>query len=663
MSTLSPSIKQELERIDQLILKGEYSEALKDIKEIQENKDLTQEEGIKTKLLECKVEKWMGIWGEYFAFTEHRFEKTINLANETLEESTKINNLLLMSESLYNLAFAQCNVLKNEDCPRTFEKYSEIYEKIKSKKPDSAKEIEPYFCFLKGTISYALFQTGREVSKGYQEESIQHLEDGLKKANKQKNQYAKIFLLWALGYYHQLKGNQERWFENRQEFVEFSEEIGNKYLIGHSLNILSQIYYTKGEYEKFLELQMKRLNIYEDLGYEVGIATVNTSLGYYFLAKGEKDQALENFFKTLNFSKEVNNETRIGWSSSDVGLIYRMKGNLELAFKYTKKAYDIITVFKPEAWWYILTELSEVYVLMGELDEALKLQEELLEFHKNSDIKEEIALALHNIGKIYWHKGLKNQAIEIIQESSILVEELGDNIRLGLIFADLIYFLTEINEMDTAINYLAKLGKINADIKNKELGQKYSYSEALVLRISSDTREKIKAEVILERLLREEIDYEFQLSILLVLCEMLLSELQASGDIQILNRIQKYILDLYALTAGNNSYILSSEVLLLQARLALVELDTEKTAELLDKAEKIAEEKGLDRLKDIITQERANIEGEIGKIEQLDKTALIRKRMEVIDLKKSMNGIKKASVTDTKVEKSDLSDKLFSIRI
>ncbi|MCG3216921.1 MAG: hypothetical protein KAS63_09380, partial [Candidatus Heimdallarchaeota archaeon] len=297
---MTSSIKQELERVDQLILKGEDSEALKDIKEIQENKDLTQEEGIKTKILECKVEIWMGIWSDYYVFTENQLDNAINLANETLKESTKINNLLLMSESLFNLAIAQCNLLKNEDCLRIFEKYSEIYEKIKSKKPDSAKEIEPYFCFLKGTISYFLLQSGREVSKGYQEESIQHLEDGLKRANKQKDQYAKIYLLWALGYYHQLKGNQERWFENRQEFVEFSEEIGNKYLIGHSLSLLSQIYYTKGEYEKFLELQMKRLNIYEDLGYEVGIATVNTSLGYYFLAKGEKDQALENFFKTLN---------------------------------------------------------------------------------------------------------------------------------------------------------------------------------------------------------------------------------------------------------------------------------------------------------------------------------------------------------------------------
>ena len=53
---MTSSIKQELERVDQLILKGEYSEALKEIKEIQENRDLTQEESIKTKLLEGKVE-------------------------------------------------------------------------------------------------------------------------------------------------------------------------------------------------------------------------------------------------------------------------------------------------------------------------------------------------------------------------------------------------------------------------------------------------------------------------------------------------------------------------------------------------------------------------------------------------------------------------------
>lgn len=653
------SIKQELERVDQLILKGEYSEALKDIREIQENKDLTQEESIKTKLLEGKVEYWMGVW----CSDQHRFEKAVNIANETLKESTKINNLLLMSESLHNLAYSQWRLNKYEEWPWIFEKYSEIYEKIKSEKPDSAKEVEPFYCHFKGMFPFIILHLGREVSKGYQEESIQHLEDGLKIAVKQKNHLAKIICLWTLGTVYQLKGNHEKGFEYRQEFVGFSEEIGNKYLIGNSLALLSSVYYTRGEYEKYLELQMKRLNIYEDLGHEVGIAGVNTSLGSYYLAKGEKDQALESCFKTLNYYKEVKNERGIGRSSSAVGLIYRMKGDLELAFKYTKKAYDIITVLKPEFWWSILTELSEVYVLMGELDEALKLQEELLEFHKNSEIKSDIASALHNIGKIYWQKGLKNQAIENVQESSILSEELGNNIRLGLILADLIYFLTEVNEIEAAINYLAKLEKINAGIKNKELEQRYSYSEALVLRTSSDPREKMKAEVILERLLREELDYEFQLSILLVLCEMLLLELQASGDIQILSRIQKYILDLYALTAGNNSFILSSEVLLMQAKLALVELDTEKTAELLDKAEKIAEEKRLDRLKEIITQERANIEGEIGKIKQLDKMSPISKRMEVVDFKKSMNGIKKTSVTDVQVEESNISKRIFSIQI
>ena len=167
------SIKQELERVDQLILKGEYSEALKDIREIQENKDLTQEESIKTKLLESKIEYWLGIWCD----NEQRLEKAADLANESLKESTKINSLLLMSEAFFRLAFVQWLRNKYEEWPWIFEKYSEIYEKIKSEKPYSAKEIEPYFYQFKGLLPVILLHLGREVSKGHLEESIQHFED------------------------------------------------------------------------------------------------------------------------------------------------------------------------------------------------------------------------------------------------------------------------------------------------------------------------------------------------------------------------------------------------------------------------------------------------------------------------------------------------------
>ncbi|MCK5141565.1 MAG: hypothetical protein KAQ70_05175, partial [Candidatus Heimdallarchaeota archaeon] len=79
--------------------------------------------------------------------------------------------------------------------------------------------------------------------------------------------------------------------------------------------------------------------------------------------------------------------------------------------------------------------------------------------------------------------------------------------------------------------------------------------------------------------------------------------------------------------------------------------------------EKIAEEKGIDRLKELIVLERVNFKEEIMEIKQLDKMSPISKRMEVIDFKKSMNGIKKTSVTDVQVEESNITKRLFSIQI
>ncbi|MHA1954076.1 MAG: hypothetical protein ACW96U_09060 [Candidatus Heimdallarchaeaceae archaeon] len=656
---MTPKIEQKLDEIQQMIVKGEYFEALENVKEVQEKKDLSQQEIICLKVLECQTEYWIGLWSANLV----QIEKAVNLGTQAFEKSSEINDLVLMSKSLFSIGHPHWYLSKYDDLVWNIEKNIEIYEKIQAEKLDELGKLESYYNYYKGVLPFVHIYSGKEVPKDHLEESIKLLEHALKLADKHNDSRIKYHILQDLTASYYRIGNQERRFHYLQEFLEFTEIIGNKYWIAEILWLQSLFYYNRGEYEKHLELQLRRLNIYESINNEVGIAWVNWCIAFYYLAIGEKEQALENLFKTLDFFEKIKDERRVGWLKLDIGLVYRMKGDLEQAYNYTKQAFDILFENKPPMWWKILKELSQTYILMGEVDEALELQEEILAFQRNLDYKSEIASVLHEIGKIYWQKGLKNRAIELVSESSILFEKFGNDFELGLILADLIYFLTEINELDKALNYQEKLKKINSVLKNREIEQKYSFSEALILRKSSDTRERLKAEIILERLLREDLNYNFQVSILLVLTEQLLLELQVSGDIKLLSGVQKHILDLYTLTTGNNSYILSSEVLLLQAKLALIELDSNKALQLLNRAENIAEDKGLDRLKELIAIEKVNFKEEVIKIEQLDTKSPISKRMEVIDFKRSINGIKKASVTDTKVEKSDLSDKLFSIQI
>ena len=102
---------------------------------------------------------------------------------------------------------------------------------------------------------------------------------------------------------------------------------------------------------------------------------------------------------------------------------------------------------------------------------------------------------------------------------------------------------------------------------------------------------------------------------------------------------------MYSLATKNNSYLLTVETLLLQSKLALVELDIKKAQQLLEQANKIADDKSLERLKTIIAQEKESFHNEKEILQKFDKKDPLDKKIEVINFEKRINSLKKVSTT------------------
>ena len=301
--------------------------------------------------------------------------------------------------------------------------------------------------------------------------------------------------------------------------------------------------------------------------------------------------------------------------------------------------------------------------MKGDIDKALEIQEERLAFHENAQFTRHIAFTLIDISKILWQKGLSEQAIEKAKKSLELFRKMDNKLWLVDVLSNLIYYLTEIDETEEAKKYLEELEQIYRDTKDKNSKRILDFSQALVLRKSEDSKDVLKAEFLLENLLDEELEYSFYILIVLILAEILLNELCLSSDREYLIKLQKHVVDLYSLTSVNNSYSLIVQTLLLQSKIALIELETEKAKKLLNQALKISEDKGLDKLKSEINQEIEMFKVEAEQIESFDKESSINKRMEAISLEKRVNGIKKTSVTEVHVEETEISKKLFSLSI
>lgn len=634
---LSSLIEKELERIEQIIFQGKYTEAIEDIAKILENEKISKENKIRAFNLRSLIDF-------YFADSE-RLPTALALAKEAHKESLEINNLVLLFFSSLFLKWFYYRSSMYKESIEVSPSMDEIFEKVSLANPEEAKKLEPLILILRALNPTIRAFLGEPVPENYLEKATKLTEKAYELADERNLLFPKIGAINNLVGYYRRSRRMEEHHNSILKYLEIEEELGNKYGIAQGYRLLGFYHYNKGEYEEFLDYLNRRLKIFEELKYVRGISVLNYEMGEYYISQRNYDKALDCFEKVLDYFLDKNDIHEISGSYQNIGYVYTMKGDLHKALKYTEKGHNIISEKKIEGWWHVLPSLAAINLLIGNIDEALQYEEEFLNLHKKTEYTLAIAFSLSRISSIYWQQGLESEAINSAQESLKLLEETDNLLWIGNVLADLVFFSTEKSDLEQAKKYLNKLEKVNLEKKDSILNQRYNFSEAIILAKSENERDRMKASLILENLLREKLDYAFHVKVLLTLSELFITNLQKTGDTENLIKLQKHVLDLYSLASTNKSYILTAETLLLQSKLALVELDYEKAESLLDQAFNIAEEKGLDRLKESIKKEREIFKEEKQKIENFDKETSIQEKIEAVDFKSRMNGAKKASLS------------------
>ena len=650
------AITKELDEIEKIIEYGKLKEATKRIEEIRKNTDISQEEEIRAKLLLA----WIHFWFSYFNWQiqsipdEKHALKSFDLSEEVIIEGSKLELFsyvfdahILQIPGFFFIQEHEQGEIAYKNLEKTWREKKELIE-----------DKEPYYLLMQSFKGSIKSFSGEKVPEDYLQTTIDILEEARKMyAGRKESFFFQFAYLTTKAGVYMRTGETNKLEDLVEEMLKLAEEYDNKYMKAH-------VYGYKISGKNALEYIMKRFQIWEELEFEGREAGHNMRMGaYYLLQQKDFDKALECYETSLKYYIEIESEIAIAKASENIGYTYLVKGDLNAALEYSEKAYKVLVDRKPEYWWNILPDLASIYLMKGDIDKALEIQEERLAFHENAQFTRHIAFTLIDISKILWQKGLSEQAIEKAKKSLELFRKMDNKLWLVDVLSNLIYYLTEIDETEEAKKYLEELEQIYRDTKDKNSKRILDFSQALVLRKSEDSKDVLKAEFLLENLLEEELEYSFYILIVLILAEILLNELCLSSDREYLIKLQKHVVDLYSLTSVNNSYSLIVQTLLLQSKIALIELETEKAKKLLNQALKISEDKGLDKLKSEINQEIEMFKVEAKQIESFDKESSINKRMEAISLEKRVNGIKKTSVTEVHVEETEISKKLFSLSI
>jgi len=294
------------------------------------------------------------------------------------------------------------------------------------------------------------------------------------------------------------------------------------------------------------------LALREELGIKHDIAESLCYLAYFlYFFKGESNRTLKYAERSLALAKESSKKYYIALSSSSIGTIYGFQ---------------------------------------GELDRSIRAHEQSVALFKELNNKAPVAYVLNKLSYSYKMRGELDRALECIEQSMADNSELGRMTRLAGDYDSLIQILIDKGDLERAQTSLHDLEQLNTKLKNKQINLMYLFDKALLLKTSSRALNRGKAEEILKQLLEEEVlVYESRLEALLNLCELLLTELSMTNDLEVLEELHQFIGQLLEIAEKSHSYWILCETYLIQAKLSLLDFKIKKAQRFLTQANQIAE--------------------------------------------------------------------------
>jgi len=364
----------------------------------------------------------------------------------------------------------------------------------------------------------------------------------------------------------------------------------------------------------------------------------------------DADLALEYLEHSLAVREELGIKHEIAEVLGEMAWTRLITGELNCALKYAERS--LVIAKESSKKYYIASSfkfLGQILGAKGELDRGIRNYEQSLVLFKELNNKDRLAWVLNNISNAYRIGGEFERALECIGQSMALHRELGKLRMLADNHDFLIQILIDKGDLERAQISLNDLEQIKNQLKDEKINLMYLYDKALVLKTSLRARERGKAEEILTQLLEDEDfqDFEGKYTLLLNLCDLLLTELRITNDQGVLDELNQFLGQLLDLAEKSHSYWIIGETYLLQAKLALLSLDLKEARRLLTQGQQIAEKFGLDMLARKISNDHDELLKKLNTWENLkDSDISLEERMELARLNEQIDNMLQKRVTE-----------------
>ena len=358
--------------------------------------------------------------------------------------------------------------------------------------------------------------------------------------------------------------------------------------------------------------------------------------GWFYTQKKDADPALKHFEHSISLREELGIKQEIAYSLVGImWVIAFLKIDYDSALNYAEQSMAIAEN-SGNKWCigYCFKGMAIVHHLKGELNRGIMFYEQSFTIFNDLNNKYMVASILNMMGETFREKGELDHALECLEQAMALNRELGKLKQLTNNHDYFIQILIEKGDYKRAQQALRDMEQLNNQLKDKNINIAYLLGKALLLKTSPRAHNRVEAEELLKQILEDEdLEFELNLKALINLCELLLTELRMTNDMEVLEEINPLIERLLEIAEKSHSYSILCETHLLQAKLSLLNFDIKKAKRFLTQAQQIAGRFGLNLLGKKIATENQDLLKKLDLWEKLKESgAPLANRLELARL-------------------------------
>ncbi len=554
-------------QFNEFLSQGKYVKALQQLNLIKKKRSLSEDEIL--------VKKYIQI---FIHLDKGEFQKGRSLAEELIKDSKKKKNVIREIDGIIGKTENTICLGLFDEAMESIKKGITLLKKIENKDNNLYLERKAYLIFLKGRAfaeKFKMFEAIKSFQKSYE----------LRK--QADNKYG---MLWSLLNWGSLAMGVGKFREGEnylEKSLKIAEELDCEVGIIWNLINLGGIEYQLRNLDKAISYAERCLSISEPRDYKHSSSMCYDIMGHCLFKKGFLDKALVYFQKSLEKRLETGYKNLIAQSYYSIGNIYTQKGELKDGLAYYEKILKMPevkedNVSKPA----YLTTIGKIYGELGDFHTAKKYLIEAFELLNNNE-----QYLFHYL----------NFSVSIIKTLHYIIVLLVEN--------------NECKDIEYYLDELYKLSQKYPEMRQYEM--MYRLDKAIVLKSSSRLMDKMKAGTVLKKITKEDIiDHEITIEAMTNLCEVLINELELTGDTTIIQEIVILSDKLLEIAQSQYFYDLLAETYFFKAKISLLQLDINNTRLFLMKAQNTANDHGLKRLANKISNEHDSLLENLNDLEE-----------------------------------------------